>query len=156
MDNRIKATRTAIARNRMQVATRALAERYGLAAQVAAIDAAARVPASAREVYQLEATADLLDAIIAAVNVPAANATPASELAVLDAVSPGLAKKLVAAGYDNLVSVREATDDDLVAIKGIAKKTVQKIRAEIGYAEREPDEPNEPLDDAEGMEAEPE
>lgn len=153
MDPAIKNQRQAIAQNRLATAATALAARYGLQEHAEALDACNLVRATVRPLYQLEATADLLDAIIASEGTEAADATPASELAALDAITPGLADKLVAGGFTNLVMVREATDDELEATPGVGKATVRKIRAEVGYSEPEPDEP---MDDADGMEAEPE
>lgn len=66
MDPAIKAAETAIARDRIQAAATALAERYGLDAQVAAVSDVQRAPLQVRDLYQMRAVADLLDAIVTA------------------------------------------------------------------------------------------
>lgn len=161
MDPSVKATRTAIAQNRVTVAASAVAERYGLTDQLTAVQTASAVRADVRPLYQMEAVADLLDAIVASEGVEAEDASPESELLVLESVNARTARLLTESGYTNVVALREASDDDLVAISGIGAATVRAIRAEIGQPEGAGDEdalpePDEPIDDAEATEAEPE
>jgi DNA uptake protein ComE-like DNA-binding protein len=49
-----------------------------------------------------------------------------------DPVDESTVKFLTDAGYDTLEKVREASDEDLLAIKGIGEKTVAEIREKVG------------------------
>lgn len=142
MDPAVKATRTAIARNRVTVAAEALAARHGLGAQMDAISAAMRAPISARDVLQMEAVADLIDAIVGSGSEPAQDASPVSELAMLESVGPKLAETLAEHGITNVVMLRETSDGELLAIDGIGAGKLRRIRADVGS-------PVEPMDDAE-------
>ncbi len=47
-------------------------------------------------------------------------------------VSKAVARKLIAAGYPTPRFLREATDEELLAIAGIGQGTVNKVRAWLG------------------------
>lgn len=129
MDPSVRNRRRATANQRIALATDALAERFGIHAQRDALDAAGTARYE-RDLYTSEAVADLLEAIVAAT---AEQAEPASEFAAMG-VDPSIAEKLIDAGYGDAAAVRAASDDDLLAIKGVGKATVRDLRASLGVA----------------------
>lgn len=134
MDAGIRAARLQLARDRIRVATLALVERHGLHDHSTTMADADRMPVAVRDVYQLEAVAALLDALVLTEAVKAEDATPESELAALSSVGPQLAEKLTEAGITNVVTLSDASDDELLAIDGVGRSTLRRIRAEIGQA----------------------
>lgn len=46
-------------------------------------------------------------------------------------ISPMALKKLDEAGYDNVDALRAASDDELLAIKGFGKKSLEALRAQL-------------------------
>lgn len=50
-----------------------------------------------------------------------------SALCNIDGVSTEIAENLVDAGYDSIESIAEADEDELIEIKGIGKKSVERI-----------------------------
>lgn len=49
-------------------------------------------------------------------------------------ISKGQADKLIDAGYPTPRFLREASDEELLAIEGVGRGTVKKIRAWVGGA----------------------
>lgn len=54
--------------------------------------------------------------------------TPASEKTLADLVGEDLASTLEAGGYESVEQVRAASNDELEAVEGIGKKSIEKIR----------------------------
>jgi DNA repair protein RadA len=59
----------------------------------------------------------------------------AEALETLDGVGPKTAQTLREAGYQTVSSLRLASLEDLSALKGIGKKTLQKILEALGRAD---------------------
>ena len=59
------------------------------------------------------------------------DATPANDLETLEGIGPKTALALAAAGYGRLEELRKATKEELMAVKGIGQKTVEKILASL-------------------------
>jgi DNA-directed RNA polymerase alpha subunit len=59
-------------------------------------------------------------------------AEPQSSDYPTDPVDESTVRLLSDAGYDTLEKVREASDEELLAIKGIGEKTVAEIREKVG------------------------
>jgi predicted flap endonuclease-1-like 5' DNA nuclease len=147
MDPAAKRTKMAILQNRVAVSASALAERHGLHAAAEQVTRAQVAPLSVRDVYQLEAIADLIDALVASGSVVDADATPASELSALASVGPKVAETLSGYGITNVVQLRDMSDADLESIDGIGKATIRRIRADIGYPDTIQDAPESPQSD---------
>jgi hypothetical protein len=85
-----------------------------------------------RHVKQLEATAQFMECL------------------ALENVQTGLSGKLGAVGYTSLAVLRQTSDEDLMALDGIGRKTVDALRKTLDPVKRveEPDE----VDDLPGFE----
>ena len=55
-------------------------------------------------------------------------ASPSDEFAAALGISSKMAQALVAAGFSTVEAVKKATDEELLAVKGVGKKTVEGIR----------------------------
>ena len=55
-------------------------------------------------------------------------ASPSDEFAAALGISAKMAQALVAAGFSTVEAVKKATDEELLAVKGVGKKTVEGIR----------------------------
>lgn len=84
---------------------------------------ARRMPADVRAMTQLEVLrrfASRLREHLAALKDPG------------DPLDEGTVKTLADAGYDSLEAIREAPDEDLLAIKGIGPAKLEEIREKVG------------------------
>jgi len=59
------------------------------------------------------------------------DAAPASDLESLEGIGPKTAVALVAAGYNTIEELRKATKEELMNVKGVGQKTVEKILASL-------------------------
>ncbi len=71
---------------------------------------------------QPEATPEQKDA-------PAFKANPFYDALEQAGISQSASEALIAAGYDTLEKVRDASDDDLDAVEGVGPVTIEKLRA---------------------------
>lgn len=80
-----------------------------------------RLPPAVGSMMEREIMADILEALVAAhAPVPAAG------------LDEDVTRLLADAGYDSPQAIREASDEDLLAIKGIGKAKLQEIREAVG------------------------
>ena len=59
------------------------------------------------------------------------SAVPANELESLEGIGPKTAEALSAAGFKTLEDLKKATKEELMAVKGVGQKTVEKIMASL-------------------------
>lgn len=122
----------AIMAARTQIAKEGIRQSLGTLAGKEAVrrldDARAEAPRQPQyqDMRENEVLNEILGKMAAA---PAASATSDYPLTPLD---QDVADALVAAGYEKLEAVREASDEDLLKLKGIGPATLKDIRAAVG------------------------
>lgn len=122
----------AIMAARTQIAKEGIRQSLGTLAGKEAVrrldDARAEAPRQPQyqDMRENEVLNEILGEMAAA---PAASATSDYPLTPLD---QDVADALVAAGYEKLEAVREASDEDLLKLKGIGPATLKDIRAAVG------------------------
>jgi hypothetical protein len=114
------------AMGRIEAAAGALRGRFALAVPADLLQPAYRDPAEGHAV-QMEAVAAVLEQIVAA-TAPAELPEDASVFAVADVDGKAL-QALHDAGYTTLDAVRNASDEELLAVRGIGQTTLERIRA---------------------------
>lgn len=62
-----------------------------------------------------------------------------SMLATTPVLAPDIAEKLAAGGYESMDMVANATDSELLAVKGIGPAALREIRALYGGGDADPD-----------------
>lgn len=125
MKESARAARHEMAQNRCVAALKALAgqddpkieELEGLRAR--------RMPPAVSAMMEMQIMADVLEGLAPA-NTGASSDYPLSPL------DQDLVDALVAAGYEKLDGIREASDEELLAVKGIGKAKLQDIRRAVG------------------------
>lgn len=147
MHPRILAQRNADAQASIKRSIATLAGAHGFAAVDIFQPVKANDPA-VRELYEREAVASFLELLAgAAASAPAPVLstpvettaqpleTPAGErqTSVLDPLPPLIRKALVAAGFETGNQVEAATDDQLLAVKGVATKALAIIRDQFPH-----------------------
>lgn len=120
-------TREAAA-GRIDAALLTLAERFDLSVDAAAISGRGKDPDIART-RQMEAFADVLEQVVM-LTTPADVPETATPL-VIDGVEQRHIEALAAAGITTLEHMRNASDEDLQAVKGIGPATIQRIRSHL-------------------------
>lgn len=113
------ATRRIDAEKKLAAAATSIGRKIGVKSAASRTAGAYHRDLRIRELYQLESLAELFQEIDAALSGPESSELP---------------KEVVAAGYDTPEKVRAATDEDLLAIDGVGKATVRKLREEFGHA----------------------
>ena len=78
---------------------------------------------------------------------PAESASENAGLASIEGIGPKTAQALADAGYKTAADLKKASKEELLAVKGIGKKTLEKILASTGHSSEE--EPK-PKDEKEG------
>jgi DNA uptake protein ComE-like DNA-binding protein len=129
MERGILAARDATAQARIMSAAAQLGARFGLDEQAERVASATARDALVRNLFQREAVADLLEAVVAA-SEPMSD-DPAGELEAMG-LEPSVAEKLEAAGYRDAASIRAASDEELREVDGIGAATLRKVRAVVG------------------------
>lgn len=84
-----------------------------------------RLPPAVGSMMEREIMADILEGLVPA----SAGASSDYPLTPLD---QDVADALVSAGYETIDKVREASDEDLLAVKGIGKTKLKEIREAVG------------------------
>ena len=124
MKESIRAARDEIAHNRSVAALKVLAGEDNEKIKELEDLRVRRVPEPVGSTLQREIMADILEDL-------ASGASPSSDYPS-DPVDESTVQLLADNGYDTLESVREASDEDLLAIKGIGDAKLAEIREKVG------------------------
>lgn len=129
------AARTTLAHRRILAAVEQLADDPAQVEALKGSQLPSRDPAY-QAVVQLESIVGVLEGLVADEAAPTeevARLSPTPSPVVLPLDEPTV-MLLVNAGFDTPEALREATDDELLAIKGIGRKTLKEIRGAPGLA----------------------
>lgn len=121
MKESIRAAEHELAHNRCVAALKDLAGEDSPKIQELEDLKARRLPPAVAAMMEVQIMADILESLT----------TPASLEYPLSPLDQDVADNLVAAGYEKLDAVRRASDEDLLAVKGIGPKTLKGIRAAV-------------------------
>ena len=125
MHPRIRAERRAIAQQRIESAVSLLAEQQPELVAFADRLRATNKDPELEALFRLEAIADFLSQLTGP------EQEPPSELAALDGLGPELVQALADKGIVTLVDLTAASDEDLLAVSGIGKGLLKKLRSQI-------------------------